>query len=134
MADPSPVARLPWYAVLTGAIILLGFSWLAYLMVEAALNLGEKEQYRWDRLLLVFNSVQTLTVAAAGALLGTAVQQGRVASAEARADAAGAAARANQSDAAKAETARKLVEGLDPPGNAPTSEQALLNQLKVVLS
>ena len=77
MADVPTQARLPWYAIVTGAVILLGFSWFTYFMVSVGMQLDQKQQFRWDRLLLIFNAVQTLTVAAAGALLGTVVQQGR---------------------------------------------------------
>lgn len=133
MADGPIPARLPWYTIVTGAVILVGFTWLTYFMVSVGTTLGKDDQFRWDRLLLIFNAVQTLTVAAAGALLGSAVQQGRVASAEARADAADATAKISQSDAAKAEAARKLVEDLEPPGNAQSGEQSLLQHLKAVL-
>lgn len=129
---PTPV-RLPWYTIMTGAVILIGFSWLTYFMVSVGTTLGKEDQFRWDRLLLVFNAVQTLTVAAAGALLGSAVQQGRVASAEARADAADATAKINQTGAAKAEAARSLVENLDPPGGTLSHEQTLLEHLRAVL-
>lgn len=134
MADVPNQARLPWYAIATGAMILLGFSWLTYFMVRVRMQLDERQQFRRERLLLIFNAVHTLTVAAAGALLGTVVQQGRVASAEARADAADATAKTNQGDAAKAETARRLVENLDPPGGVPTGDQALLQHLRAVLA
>lgn len=127
--------RLPWYTILTGAIILTGFTWLAYFMISIGSTLGQQDQYRWDRLLLIFNAVQTLTVAAAGALLGSSVQQARVASAEARADAADASAKTTQAQAAKAEAARRLVENLDPPGTADRSPEIrlMLGQLRAVL-
>ena len=134
MADTPAPTRLPWYAILTGAVILIGFSWLTYYMVSMGTTFGKDDQFRWDRLLLIFNAVQTLTVAAAGALLGSAVQQGRVSSAEARADAADAAAKANQTEAAKAEAARRLVENLGPPGSTPPSMQMLLDHLRAVLA
>jgi hypothetical protein len=128
-ADATPT-RLPWYSVATGAIILVGFSWLAYFMVGAAGAIGQDDQFHWDRLLLIFNAVQTLTVAAAGVLLGTTVQQARVASAEARADAAEGDAKGARTDAAKAEAARRLIEHLDPPGGGDVT----LAQLRAVLS
>ncbi|TYC78766.1 hypothetical protein [Novosphingobium sp. BW1] len=128
--NPAPV-RLPWYSVATGAIILIGFASLVFYLVSVSGVIGKDEQMRWDRLMLIFNAVQTLTVAAAGVLLGTTVQQARVASAEARADAAEGNAKAAQSDAEKAAAARRLIDGLDPPGGA---GDAALAQIRAVLS
>jgi len=134
MPGETDQARLPWYSLITGAIILGGFAWFTYYMVVSASTIGKDDQFHWDRLLLIFNAIQTLTVAAAGVLLGTTVQQARVASAENRADAAQSAATAAQTDAAKAAAARKLIEQLDPPGAAATDRSALLAQVRAVLA
>lgn len=129
----SETSSVPWYTLLTGAIILAGFLWLAYFMVSFGAVLGRDDQYRWDRLLFIFNAVQTLTVAAAGVLLGSSVQQARVASAEARADAADTTAKQVQSDAAKIQAARKLIENLTPPGSGTPFDTAIV-QLRAVIS
>lgn len=84
-------------------------------------------------LLFIFNAVQTLTVAAAGVLLGTSVQQARVASGKARADAALTTAKEVQGDAAKAQAARKLIESLEPPGKGPSSDTAMAH-LRAIIS
>ena len=132
MSSQLANSRLPWYSLITGAIIVASFCWLAYYMATLAASLGREDQYRWDRLLFIFNAVQTLAVAAAGVLLGSSVQQARVASAEARADAAGATSDRLQTEAVKAQLARKLVNDLTPPGvDQPTG--ALVAQLKTIL-
>lgn len=125
-------SRLPWYSVATGAVILIGFASIAGYLVYVSGVIGKEDQLHWDRLLLIFNAIQTLTVAAAGVLLGTTVQQARVASAEARADTAEGDAKASQVDAAKAEAARRLLEHLDPPGDA-AAGQALISHIGAVL-
>jgi hypothetical protein len=130
------MTKQPWYTPFTAAIILIGFFGLCYFMMSHGMTLGEEDQFRWDRLLLIFNAVQTLAVAAAGALLGSAVQQARVASAEARADAADSSAKQAQTDAAKAEATRKLIENLDPPGSGTPAMTAdtVIAQIRAIVS
>ncbi|WP_454258916.1 hypothetical protein [Pseudoxanthomonas mexicana] len=132
MGNQSSSGRLPWYSLVTAAIVIIGFFWLAYYMATLAASLGREDQYRWDRLLFVFNAVQTLTVAAAGVLLGSSVQQARVASAESRADAAGATSQQLQAEAVKAQLARNLVNSVNPPGGERQVE-SVIAQLKEIL-
>ena len=107
--------KLPWYSLLTAVILLGGFVLVTNFMIDVGQTLPKEEQFKWERLITIFNTVQTLAVAAAGVLLGTAVQQTRVNSAE-------ASAKANSDDAAKARAAREAIRGLQPPGSpAPKS-------------
>jgi hypothetical protein len=130
------MTKQPWYTLFTAAIILIGFFGLCYFMMSHGMTLGKDDQFRWDRLLLIFNAVQTLAVAAAGALLGSAVQQARVASAEARADAADSSAKQAQTDAVKAEATRRAIEEhVNPPGGGQPamSDEALIAQIRAIV-
>jgi PBP1b-binding outer membrane lipoprotein LpoB len=117
--------KLPWYSLLTAVILLGGFLLIANFMIDVGQTLPKDEQYKWERLITIFNTVQTLAVAAAGVLLGTAVQQARVTSAE-------ASAKTNADEAAKAKAAREALRGLQPPGaGAPKAED--INVVRAIL-
>jgi hypothetical protein len=105
-------SKLPTYTLLTGLIVLVGFVVLCVYMIDASMALGKDEQFRWDHLLVVFNSIQTMAAAALGVLLGTTVQQARVDSARARADVAEAKADQNAKGATKTEAVRGLLTGV----------------------
>lgn len=96
--------KYPWYTLISATVILFGFILLANFMINTGQSLPENEQFKWDRLITIFNALQTIAVAAAGVLLGTAVQQSRVATAE-------EAAKSNADDAAKAKAAREALKG-----------------------
>lgn len=104
-------------SLITAVILLGGFAWVTSFMIGEGKTLPATDQYKWERLLSIFNAVQTLAVAAAGVLLGTTVQQGRVAIAE-------ASAKANAEDASKANAVRETLNRLQPPGGrvAPTAD------------
>ena len=119
------MSKLPWYTLVTAALILGGFVMVAHFMIDIGQSLPKEEQFKWERLITVFNTVQTLAVAAAGVLLGTAVQQSRVASAE-------ASAKVNADDAAKAKAAREALKGLQPPGGG-DPKASDLNVLRAIL-
>lgn len=101
--------KLPWYTLVVGLALLVAFGLLSWFMLDKGATLPANAQHVWDRMLLIFNAVQTMAAAAVGVLLGTSVQQARVASAERRAE-------EKEYDAAKAQAARKLINGLQPPG------------------
>ncbi|RJF93494.1 hypothetical protein [Sphingomonas cavernae] len=140
MTDKPEATKIPRYSLLAGSVILLVFALLVWIMMTQGMQLEENQQYRWDRLLLIFNAVETMAVAAAGVLLGTTVQQGRVAAAEARAADAQTDAKSASVTAAKAtsklEAARRISEGVDPPGAGRDNAEiiAAINNLKAVLS
>jgi hypothetical protein len=108
------MTRMTWYGLLVALVIFIGFGWLCWFMAGNAVSLGQDHQYVWDRLVLLFNAVQSFASAAVGALLGTAVQQARVVRAEATAE-------ANAADAEKARSARNLIANLQPPGGGQSS-------------
>ncbi|HMI41824.1 MAG TPA: hypothetical protein VK485_11420 [Sphingomicrobium sp.] len=130
----NKTANLPWYSLAVGLIVIIAFGWLCYFMIEKSQVLGPNEQFRWDRLLLIFNSVQAMAAAALGVMLGTAVQQGKVDTAEASAAKAEADAKANQSEANKAENARKLINSLQPPGAGAGAADQTIAHLKTILN
>ena len=133
MSDPVPNnPALAWVVPVIAGAILIGFAVLCGVMLYSGLNLGKDDQFRWDRALFVFNAVQAIATAAAGALLGTVVQQGRVATAEGRAANAEADAKLNADEARKAKAARKLLSDLQPPGGdrPPANIEALVAVLR----
>jgi hypothetical protein len=91
------------------AAVIVCFGYLCQFMLSKSLTLRADEQFRWDRILMIFNAVQTMAAAALGVVLGTTVQQARVERAEAKAD-------VNATKAAKADAALQLIDGLQPPG------------------
>jgi|GraSoiStandDraft_4_1057263.scaffolds.fasta_scaffold2344780_1 hypothetical protein len=105
-----------WIAYGAATLVVVVFLFFCNSMFEQAQTLPAEAQFRWDRMVMIFNTVQTIATAAAGVLLGTTVQQARVASAEARANKADAQASANQSEASKAAAARRVLSELQPPG------------------
>lgn len=112
-------ARLPWYSLVIGLAVVGAFSLLCWYVVTAGVSF---EAPNWDRLMVVFNSVQAMAAAAVGALLGTTVQQARVDAAEGR-------AKANEGAAAKVAAARELIDGLNPPGGDSNDTAAALGRL-----
>ena len=105
-------SKLPTYTLWTGMIVLVGFTVLCVYMIDASRTLAKDEQFRWDHLLVVFNSIQTMAAAALGVLLGTTVQQARVDAARAQAKAAEAKAESNEQHAVKNKAARSLLSGV----------------------
>lgn len=120
------MSKLPWYTLITAILILGGFVVVTQFMIDVGQSLPKDDQFKWDRLITIFNTVQTLAVAAAGVLLGAAVQQSRVTSAE-------ASAKANADDAAKAKAAREALKELQPPGGG-DPKAADLNVLRAILA
>jgi hypothetical protein len=105
-------SKLPWYTLWAGLIVLVGFAVLCIYMIDASRSLPKDEQFRWDHLLVIFNSIQTMAAAALGVLLGTTVQQARVDAARAQAQAAEAKADKNQQEAGKNQAVRGLLSGV----------------------
>ncbi len=73
----------PWIPVATAVLILVAFVILFNHVLQRSAIIDDKHQYLWDRLLLLYNSVQTIVVAAASALLGVQVSAAQVAAARA---------------------------------------------------
>lgn len=78
--------------IVAAAVILTLFTWLFYFMVTNGVSSAH-----WDRLIALYNSVQTIVAAAVGALLGAQVSAGQ-------ATVARAAAEDSRQRAAKLET------------------------------
>lgn len=124
MIMPDAVSSKPmWQIVLayiTAIILLSGFSCLCFFMISKGLTLTESEEYKWSRMVFVFNAIQAIATASAGVLLGTnvatRVANARVADARSLAEAASKEAESNKEDAEGARAARKLLDGLEPPG------------------
>lgn len=114
-----PQTRTPWYSLVAALIILAAFAWLCRYLLVKGVPLEPALQYQWDRMLIIFNAIQTMAAGAVGVLLGTTVQQARVASAEQR-------AQVNEEEARKAHAARRQMGGLDPPGAPGDSAQEKL--------
>src|SRR4051794_21505756 len=74
----TDMSKLPAYVVIVAVLVIIGFGWLCFELMGAATSLPKDEQFRWDHMVVVFNSVQTMAAAALGVLLGTTVQQARV--------------------------------------------------------
>ena len=124
---PAPQGRAPWYTIVVAILILAAFAALCrYLLVEGVPLDPKTQQHQWDRMLIIFNAIQTMAAAAAGALLGTTVQQARVASAEQR-------AQLNEQDARKADAARKQIGNLQPPGAPGDAAQEKLRAVAAAL-
>ena len=104
-------SKLPWYSLIVGVLVVIGFAWLCAYMVNASANLPKDEQFRWDHLVVVFNSIQTMAAAALGVLLGTTVQQARVDAAQSKAEVAEAKAETNAKHALKNEAVRTILAG-----------------------
>jgi len=127
------MSRLPWYTLVVALVVLVGFGWLCFEMLNAATTLPKDEQFRWDHIVVVFNSLQTMAAAALGVVLGTTVQQARVDAAQSQASADQAKADANAGEAAKADAARKLITGLQAPG-APADIKETLRAVTAALT
>jgi len=125
-------SKLPWYTLIVGLLILIGFGWLCAYMVHASASLPKEEQFRWDHLVVVFNSIQTMAAAALGVLLGTTVQQARVDAAKSKAEAAEAKADTNAKHAVKNEAVRSLLAGGITEG-VPSDAEATLRAIKATL-
>jgi hypothetical protein len=123
----TPSTGAPWYTIVVAIAILVGFGFMCVFMLEKAGVIHDDDQIHWERMVLVFNSIQTLAAAAAGVLLGTSVQMARVASAEGR-------AQANEADAAKADAARRALRNLQPPGAPAQGSDETLRALQAVLN
>ena len=79
-ASPKkPLVGIPLVVALLAIVLWLGAMMWAYVEIDA-------QEPRWSRLILIFNSIQAVGFAAAGALFGTTVQMPRVAAAEQRAE------------------------------------------------
>jgi hypothetical protein len=128
------MSKLPAYVVIVAVLVIIGFGWLCFELMGAATSLPKDEQFRWDHMVVVFDSVQTMAAAALGVLLGTTVQQARVDKAKSETNAAQARADANAEDAAKAREARKIVTGLQAPGGAPAKSDETLRAVTLALS
>jgi hypothetical protein len=129
--DSTDTQRIAWMTPVAAGVMVIAFAVLCGVMLHTGLRLAENEQFRWDRALFVFNAVQAIALAAAGALLGTTVQGVRVKDAETRAAGAEADAKLNAEDAAKARAARDLIDGLQPPGGGKSA--ASVEALEAVL-
>lgn len=78
--DPPKPGPSPWIPVIIGVTILIAAGFLLdYMLDKTSLN----NSTQWDRLLLLYNSVQTIVVAAASALLGVQVSAAQTAAARA---------------------------------------------------
>jgi hypothetical protein len=127
-------SKLPWYTLIVGLFVLVGFAWLCAYMVDAGLSLPKEEQFRWDHLVVVFNSIQTMAAAALGVLLGTSVQQARVDAAQSKAEAAETKAETNAKHAVKNEAVRSLLAGSHTEGAAAADPGATLRAIEATLA
>jgi hypothetical protein len=127
-------SKLPWYTLIVGIIVLVGFGWLCFYMVDASANLPKDEQFRWDHLVVIFNSIQTMAAAALGVLLGTTVQQARVDAAKSKADAAEAKADANAQHAVKNDAVRSIIAGAHTEGVGAADPAATLRAIQATLA
>lgn len=73
----TAMAKVPRYAVLTAAIILVVYLGLTFIMIFA-LSKYPNDDPRWTHALLIYNGFMSFATAAAGLLLGTQIQQGAV--------------------------------------------------------
>ena len=91
MADnPPPAADTGTERLITlgaAAMLLGGFLWLSYEMIEIA-KLATTDEKAWARMFSVYSGLSAIASAAAGVLLGTQVQRGNVAAARAEAETA----------------------------------------------
>lgn len=81
-ADPTPApqsARLPWPTVLTAFLLVIFFGWMTYQMFVVRID---QDDAHWARSLEIYTAIESFALAAAGVLLGTQIQAGRVAAAE----------------------------------------------------
>lgn len=78
---PAPPSTVRWASLLAAAVILVLFSILFSYMIGMAESVKDTH---WSRLLLLYNSVQTIVVAAASALLGFQVSAAQTSVAVAR--------------------------------------------------
>ena len=82
---PTPIVRNEQnntVVIVSAAVILSLFCWLFWYMVTKGIGSVD----HWDRLVALYNSVQTIIVAAVGALLGTQVSAGQLAAARTSGD------------------------------------------------
>ena len=107
MGDETPATggrTAPWFTLAVAAVLIGFFIWLTYQMFIVRIGASDAQ---WARSLTIYASIEAFALAAAGVLLGTQVQAGRVRAAEIRADSK--EKEAERAKAAKAEAEKDIV-------------------------
>ena len=74
-------AKVPRYAIISAAIIVLVFLGLTLVMMFSVSSYADNDVH-WTHSLLIYNSFMSFATAAAGVLLGTQIQQSSVAASQ----------------------------------------------------
>ena len=108
VAGASSAAKVAtWLPSVAAAVILVFFAVILRDMFEHATSATTDAQ--WQRLLFLFNGLESLAFAAAGVLLGERVQRSRAQAAESRAERAEGKADEAQQEAAEATANGKAI-------------------------
>jgi len=126
-------SKLSLTTLVVGLLVLAGFGLLCFYMIEVSASLPKDEQFRWDHLVVVFNSIQAMAAAALGVLLGTTVQQARVDAANSRAALSEEKRRANEKDGTKNAAIRRLLGETQPSARDSGAPDDTLKAVRAIL-